>query len=1169
MSQQLETVVILMTRVSKTVSLHLKDLTRTLSFKILTIVGLLFCISLYLYYSYTYESLSGLGTTFVPTSPRFLINSFGSITLLVFTLLSTASVSNFCQANAHDSEYISILSRPMSDLEIILARLLSIFFLVWIPMCIWALTIQTICSVSGITGTRILDHFEWSSLIRFMFNESIVFSLIWGSLIVAFTSRIRTWWIVFSIISSIWLIHAWSLIYIPIKLLPIATILPNFGMQYSDLVGYQHAGSSNFSMLSNCMIVFAVILGHLRTNNRNGTMNKVTVCLGTCMILLCAFILRYCVLMNDTIDTDLSDQRDYSILQTPLNGAVDLHKISGTVVIDYDQGMSYVLQLEINSSSDQNLQGIIFSINPSLEVMDVTLHRESISFSRNDEYLKLKHPLRLKQNEKFEVGIIASGFPNVSFDSTRNSINWYEYSFARSKLQTLGTMNSIFTSDYIALLPQTSWLPAIADNLDKFLLEDNFDDYFHYDLRFVLPQKWDIAGSGTKVIEQSVQQGKRTLRLTSKIMVDRLPLIASQFTRYTDNISDGIEVNLLLSNVHQSLVSVFEDQYGYFQYYISRIFEILDEAGFEFPYDSMTIVEVPGLLKPYGNELTTFSLLSYPGLYLVSEHSLPTANFSRFFDRQRALGELSSEYYAPTHIRRYLHRDDRGESIFEALSKSWAYFSTCFESDHKVLKLLFHELVYQDVVQELRLYPSTRHSLRGYIRDGKSLGGEQVFGLGELFHSILGGGAQVRYGDASKFEHSSIWNSAVRHSTNELMNSIDSESKYYALQKHIQSLVLPIMARETTRKKYREIIKQLVNRSEDKCTTTEELTILARSQDVDLDSLLNALTTRDKPRLEVSSAKVRTNHDSTSDLTFSIVASVYNNSNVEGLAQYRLDLPFVDMNGRLRHEIFVSEIATVPPRKSIEFGMNTDRMPTSAWIVPVAVSENRFAIPLDIVDISENGAPIRDALLGFRDTSWKPKSDSRVIVDDLSDGVQAVRYSSMNPRVASRMVINEGDSPTSTISNCWILSNEAARLQRGRWCRVDFENSFGEYRRSMLMMIRGRDDYIVEFPAELPNIGSWKLEFHVPDTRNVTEMVRSGMPAKPLHIPSNGILQIVVLSGEQRKQFSLDLSTADAGWNEIGVMGLPDRSVDVRIASKSANESVVADAIRWTHQSQE
>ena len=145
-------------------------------------------------------------------------------------------------------------------------------------------------------------------------------------------------------------------------------------------------------------------------------------------------------------------------------------------------------------------------------------------------------------------------------------------------------------------------------------------------------------------------------------------LFASRFERRALHAAD-VEFELLLHPRHSRNVALFAEAADALAARVEERFSAAEEASLGYPYESLSLVEVPAQLRTYGGGWKMDTVLSLPGIMLMRESGFPTSRFERQFRDPKTLAEMEGEEggIAAAKVRvleRFLReRHQRGQSV--------------------------------------------------------------------------------------------------------------------------------------------------------------------------------------------------------------------------------------------------------------------------------------------------------------------------------------------------------------------------------------------------------------------------------------------------------------------------------------------------------------------------
>ena len=245
----------------------------------------------------------------------------------------------------------------------------------------------------------------------------------------------------------------------------------------------------------------------------------------------------------------------------------------------------------------------------------------------------------------------------------------------------------------------------------------------------------------------------------------------------------------------------------------------------------------------------------------------------------------------------------------------------------------------------------------------------------------------------------------------------------------------------------------------------------------------------------------------------------------------------------------------------------------SIWVKPyVSLNRTKFRIDLPLSDemqsheVNTEDAPFIKEI-EIVEVEQRPKAS--ITIDDLDPEFSVVDHHN-----------------TSVLSSAFtqffrrLLGTEEVQLDSGlpvyrhnyrgmpvEWSRQADPSAYGTYRRTFVLSKDSERAASAKFSATLPRVGTWKLEYYLPDQFLVEEIRLGGMSTVALLIShSVSTINLEIHDGEARVSHLLDTSNLPKGWHTIGNFDLSYSEVDVLVLNKTdqRHNSVIADAIRWT-----
>ena len=565
------------------------------------------------------------------------------------------------------------------------------------PGCLLNESVALLVQIIGVLSQSFgwwFQPVEPASLASFVFFESLAVLLFWCALVQLIAATVPNRLVVLSMACSVFALLLWWLYNVPIFLEPALSILPSLGQFSSDLVPYRPDLPTIVHHASTTVLALAFLALSSATFKRLESPRSTAKVAGAILAVVGSGCLG--VLALNAVETrTLRDEwrrTQVSLLARPVP---DIERVSGVVSIQPASHLELDLVLELGpvrprrpsvelrpepigeptllDSANGDPSSLVLSFNPRMAIQALTVDGHPVDHSHRDGVLRIDAPTYRQGRERRVLAIKAQGVPDPDFAYLDSAIDVFGLNRLRSHMAALGTDASIFDADYVALMPATRWLPSSGANLS----EDNprvDPDYFLLDIEVKVPAEWRVVGPGAKEqLPTSATEGFRRVRVHSAAPVPHVALVASRFERRALSVA-GIEMELLISPEHAHGLHVFAGLEEHLKPVLERHFVDASSAGLGYPYETLSLVEVPTRLRGYGGGWRLDTVLSQPGVLLLREQGFPTA---RFRDRIRTPLVEDVVY----DLRQYFNNDRSGGNVVSGITSNFVRFQTGGEGD--------------------------------------------------------------------------------------------------------------------------------------------------------------------------------------------------------------------------------------------------------------------------------------------------------------------------------------------------------------------------------------------------------------------------------------------------------------------------------------------------------
>jgi len=309
---------------------------------------------------------------------------------------------------------------------------------------------------------------------------------------------------------------------------------------------------------------------------------------------------------------------------------VDLERIDGRVVIE--PGRRLALDLTYTLAVTDPIGEFVFGLNPGLEVSELRLDGSVTESSHQLGLLRVPLASTARPGDRFTMAIAATGIPDPSFGYLDSEVDLADAKGEARSLTLLGTEASLFDRRYVALMPGVRWFPLPGPATANDHPEHYGRDYYAVDLEVDVPDGWLVAGPGLRR-----DAGDGRFRFAPPVPVPEVALLASVFERRHLTV-DGVTFELLLYVGHGDNLEPLTSSAGVLEERISEVLGAARKAGLGYPYEGLSLVEVPASLRVYGGGWRMDSVQAAPGIMMLREYGLPTARFDTLLKFLRQVG---------------------------------------------------------------------------------------------------------------------------------------------------------------------------------------------------------------------------------------------------------------------------------------------------------------------------------------------------------------------------------------------------------------------------------------------------------------------------------------------------------------------------------------------------
>jgi ABC-type transport system involved in multi-copper enzyme maturation permease subunit len=1097
---------------------------------------------------FTYSALhyfSSYSASIGAVSPRFLLSVIGLFYLVVF-IIGTIFLAFDIRARDKRERMSEVLdSRPYSNLELVIGRFLGILVPSWIPMVVLAILLEIVGFILKGMDSPIGEPIEIFSLLSFVIIMAIPALSFTIALVFFVTLLVRN-----RLVSAVIMLVLLGLFY---------STMVWFPAIYGDLFDIGGYGATFFpseivprlatpgGWVQRFSVLFAAfsLLGfsaavHPRLDG--GSRLKLTA--GSALIMLFAFALSGALYYQKVgriraVETWEEAHAVFSDEVVP-----DLKNIAGNIKISPGKDLSLDLDITFGAPDKEPLQKALFTLNPGQEVRSFSdSSGKAMSFNHKNGILELTLPQALGPGEETTVHLTIQGLPDDRFAFLYSVIDLMTSTGVElGNLPVLGVAPGLFDKDFIALMPEQRWLPISGVEKDRDDPRIQTIDYFNVDLKVDLPKGWLAAGPGRRHEVVGNDDGV-CFRFSPTAPVPEVALIASRFESRAMEV-EGVTLEVLIHKKHMRNIEVLSETGEKIREWVGDRFREAKEYGLGYPYDALTLVEVPNYLRSYGGGWRMDTVMAPPGMLLMRETGFPTARFDSAFrkpedfkDREGGLQQAKWE-----RLQTFFRNDFSGGNVFTGASRNFFRYQTSATGPESLALNFVTEtltgLLIADTKGYFSAYMFTETQAQLMITD-VLVNYLQLRGIGETIAS-----ATISTRTTSR---PVIWEKALEVSLKDMdlwQDPADSIDVLTLRGYAISDAMFNILGREKTA----TLLATIRNNHRGKHFSIDDMIKVGKDLGYDLDELFGDwIGSTELPGFIVSEAKgYRISDDDNGNPRYQLLFTIRNDEPVPGAFRFA----YYYSGGDLPSELTTSESIRLEGKQSIRYGTIVSRPPAMFFLVPY-LSLNRGTVKISMNPIDQDSMVKKDPIEGIREIPWVIPVSHSIVVNDLDEGFSIFEEEEKKGlRIKSQ---TDEDRETDQGLPYISLGNVPYGFPLpGEWSRMTNNSTWGKYRHTSVVIRTGIGRKKATFTTSLPNDSTWDLELHLP--------MKGVFPGRRW-----GTWHIMVRDshGDQR-EIRFNSEAASEGWNLAEKLTLPEGKVTVELSDKTDGGLVVADAIRWS-----
>lgn len=1095
----------------------------------------LIAIIIFLLYSGLHGVYSSYSATAALFNPRFLVGTIGLHYLLIY-ITGTVFLAFDVRARDEREHMTDVLdSRPYTNLELVSGRFLGLLLSSWVPIVILTIILEFMGLLLPLPFGDTIEIYSLFAFLGLMAFPALAFVL---SLVFFVTLLVRNRLMAAVILLVLIGGDFWAIFNLPLAYSPLfdltgsliintpSDVIPSL----AGLAGWIQRSGVLISALG--MLVLSALVHPRLDDGSRGRLAAV----GSGFIILAMTMTGFGYYQNINIINKIEkwEEAHSAHVNVP---AIDISNISGEVRIDPGKALDLALDVTFRAPEHEQMRKAIFTLNPGQKIKQaLDASGQPLNFTHENGLLELDLAHPLDPGEETIIHLSIHGLPDRRFGYLKSVIKTENLKTTQRNLSMLGLDRYIFDSRFVALMPGIRWLPASGSEKERDDPRRRSIDFYNVNLIVDLPPGWLVAGPGRRC-EVEAKGDRVRYSFSPGAPVPEVALIASRFKSLPLEV-EGVMMEMLIHPKHMKNIELFADTGKMIQSWIREHLNEAKENGLGYPYNGLTLVEVPNSLRGYSGGWRMNTTMAPPGLLLMREGSFPTARFEwpfrnseSFRDKEGGITQAKWES-----LLTFFDNDLSGGHIFSGAARNIFLHQTSARGTEAIAINYVMEILSALLITDT----STYFSAHNYAE-------EDVMGpvMGALVISQKNESSSKKSMTDTAIDMTTsepkVWDQALKSSLNDMepWNAPALQINVLALKAGAMArCILDILGREKTVR----LLSSIREAHKGGTFSFDDMKEKGKALGIDFKELFGDwLGSASLPGFIVSSSEVYRLPDSENGMPlYQLLISVRNDEPVPGVFRFQYRVTAGE-----KQDWNKNDPIRINGKHAIRFGMVLFQPPEDILLEPyISLNRGTFTIPLQAVEHDK----ILDvkAIEGVEEIPWSSPDNIFIVTDNLDEGFEVLENEKKKDVPKGRPLANLSLSDKGfSASTFYSIPVE--------WTYLDLPGSWGKYRHTTAVVNAGEGIKKAIFTSVIHKPGPWELWLHMPDKKSSFPWSKFG----------NWSLVVKDSAGDQH-EIVFNSDAALQGWNQLETLNLPEGAVTVTISDKTDGDLVLADAIRWS-----
>lgn len=843
----------------------------------------------------------------------------------------------------------------------------------------------------------------------------------------------------------------------------------------------------------------------------------------------------------------------------------DVHEIRGQIILDPPHSVFLALNLDVSVEMETTYENVLFSFNPGYRITALAVAGNEIQDYKFEHGL-LRIPKGYFDTEVSTLDISAEGLPDERF-AYLDSVDTVSKVIGPSvtQLRFLGTKSSIFHRNFVVLPSGIKWYPTAGTATKEDQWEQRKRDFFTTDLEVTVPRHWIVAGPAKR--QRVSETENSTFRFKQSNLLPEIALVGSRFEQAAVEF-DGIWFEILYSKAHSKTIEAFGPADDAIKQRLESFLNELTSKGIDFPFDVISLVEVPSDFRVFGGGERMDSIMYQPGIMMVRESSLPTVPLQGLLPNSTK--EEAARFNASWvdwqfngltfYMRLPMYQGNPLQNFYENLV---SHQTNATGPSARLLNALTEQL-------SLHLFDHYDDQFDFHLAINPNVLDLARF---DPFETFWMSNAPSRFDLAVKLHRrrQAIGDSPVVWDAIESVTLPDTElgEKFghtMWVMRHRSAALAKLLLDELGSIAIADTLVKLNQRFIGKNFVYEDFQTILKDQGVMLEELAGDLIElQGLPGFVVSDATARP-YQSEQITYYQTKFNLHNFEPTSG----PVALSLIYHEARPNRKVNRLRPFLVKSNQSVQVEIVSRYPVKHVWIEPY-LARNRMDLRVELPYFEHANTPFHvhrnDATINSVDQiNQEVQESSSITIDDLDLGFSLDQRNDVQSAISSFGRRLFGTPEIIKDRGVPVFRQFQRQSHQYVWERKEDPTAFGVYRRTFTISRSGMGETFAEFTTKLPHLGEWRLEYFLPSGDFHEEVsfmgIKSSISNDAYFV---GKIRLNLSHGDVTTPMTFDSSNRNPGWHVVGDYTLTDASVTVSVSDiAETGNIVIADAVRWT-----